>query len=217
MAIDINWLGHSCFRIKAKAAVLLTDPYDESIGYAPSSVRADIVTSSHAHPGHSHVSGVDGQPRVIRGPGEYEVSGVFITGMPSFHDAEGGAERGKNTIYVIEMEDTRLCHLGDLGHNLSTDQVEQIGSVDVLMVPVGGFSTIDAAAAAEIVRLLQPKLILPMHFKTDVLRFQLDPVDRFLKEMGVKADLMAEPKLSISRGGMPEESQVVVLDHKASI
>jgi L-ascorbate metabolism protein UlaG (beta-lactamase superfamily) len=210
--IDITWLGHSCFSIKGKKVTLITDPYDDSIGYSLGSPKAGIVTSSHLHPGHGFISGVGGEPRTIHGPGEYEVSGVFVTGILTFHDAEEGKERGKNTVYLIEMEDVRLCHLGDLGHPLSTSQVEEIGEVDVLMVPVGGVSTIDAGAAAEVVRLLQPGIVIPMHYKTEALRFELDAVDRFLKEMGIKAGQEAQPKLSVTRIGLPEETQVVVLD-----
>ena len=212
MAIDITWRGHSCFSIKGKGATLITDPYDDSIGYTLGSPKANIVTSSHAHPGHGFISGVSGEPKAIHGPGEYEVSRVFITGIATFHDAEEGRERGKNTVYLIEMEDIRLCHLGDLGHPLSSGQVEEIGAVDVLMVPVGGFSTIDAAAAAEVVRQLQPGIVIPMHYKTTALRMELEPLDRFLKEMGVKAGAEPQPKLSVTRSGLPEETQVAVLD-----
>jgi len=213
--IEITWLGHSCFRVKGKEATLLADPYDESIGYSLGKPRANIVTSSHPHPGHGFTSGVGGEPRIVRGPGEYEISGVFITGIATFHDAEEGRERGRNTIYLIEMEDMTLCHLGDLGHPLSTEQVAEIASVEVLLVPVGGFSTIDAATAAETVRLLQPRIVIPMHFQTEALRFQLAPVDRFLREMGIKAGLSAQPRLSITKAGLSEETQVVVLDYRS--
>jgi L-ascorbate metabolism protein UlaG (beta-lactamase superfamily) len=214
MIIDIIWLGHSCFRIKGKGVTLLTDPYDESIGYSLGNPEADIVTSSHPHPGHGFTSGVGGKPKIVRGPGEYEISGVFITGIATFHDAEKGQERGRNTVYLIEMEDIKLCHLGDLGHPLSTEQVEEIGNVELLMVPVGGFSTIDAVTAAETVRLLQPAIVIPMHFQTEAVRFQLASVERFLREMGIKAGLEAQPRLSITRAGLSEETQVVVLDYR---
>ncbi|GAG09229.1 unnamed protein product, partial [marine sediment metagenome] len=147
--MEITWLGHSCFRIRGKEATLLTDPYDGSIGYSLGKPKANIVTSSHSHPGHGFTSGVGGAPRIVHGPGEYEVSGVFITGIGTFHDAEKGRERGGNTIYLIEMEDMTLCHLGDLGHPLSSEQVEETSGVEVLLVPVGGLSTIDASQAAE--------------------------------------------------------------------
>lgn len=216
IAIDISWLGHSCFNVKGKGVALLTDPYDESIGYSLGNPKANIVTSSHPHPGHGFTAGVSGEPKVIRGPGEYEVSGVFITGIPTFHDGEQGGGRGKNTVYVVEIEDVKLCHLGDLGHSLSTAQVEEIAEIDILMVPVGGVSTIDAGVAADMVRLLQPGIVIPMHYQTEVLHFELDSVDRFLKEMGIKAGLASEPKLSVNKAGIPEETQLVVLDYKAS-
>ena len=211
--MDITWLGHSCFRIKGKGAILLTDPYNESIGYFLGNPEANIVTSSHPHPGHGFTSGVGGEPKIVRGPGEYEISGVYITGIATFHDAEKGQERGRNTVYLIEMEDMKLCHLGDLGHPLSTEQVAEIGSVELLMVPVGGFSTIDAVTAAETVRLLQPGIVIPMHFQTEAVRFQLAPAERFLREMGIKAGFEAEPRLSITKAGLSEETQVVVLDY----
>lgn len=211
--MDITWLGHSCFRIKGKGATLLTDPYNESIGYSLGNPEANIVTSSHPHPGHGFTSGVGGEPKIVRGPGEYEISGVSITGIATFHDAEKGQERGRNTVYLIEMEDMKLCHLGDLGHPLSTEQVAEIGSVELLMVPVGGFSTIDAVTAAETVRLLQPGIVIPMHFQTEAVRFQLAPAERFLREMGIKAGFEAEPRLSITKAGLSEETQVVVLDY----
>jgi L-ascorbate metabolism protein UlaG (beta-lactamase superfamily) len=212
--IEITWLGHSCFKIKGKEATVLTDPYDESIGYALGEPKANIVTSSHPHPGHGFISGVGGQPRIVRGPGEYEIAGIFITGIATFHDSTKGSERGKNTVYLIEMDDMRLCHLGDLGHPLTAEQAEEIDSVDVLLVPVGGLSTIDAATAVETVRLLQPRIVIPMHFQTEVLRIQLAPVDRFLREMGIKAGLSAQPKLSINKTGLSEETQVVLLDYR---
>jgi L-ascorbate metabolism protein UlaG (beta-lactamase superfamily) len=214
--MEITWLGHSCFRIRGKEATLLTDPYDGSIGYSLGKPKANIVTSSHSHPGHGFTSGVGGAPRIVHGPGEYEVSGVFITGIGTFHDAEKGRERGGNTIYLIEMEDMTLCHLGDLGHPLSSEQVEETSGVEVLLVPVGGLSTIDASQAAETVRLLQPRIVIPMHFQTAALRFQLEPVDKFLREMGLKADVPAQPKLSITKAGLPDETQVVVLDYRSA-
>lgn len=214
--MEITWLGHSCFRIRGKEATLLTDPYDGSIGYSLGKPKANIVTSSHSHPGHGFTSGVGGAPRIVHGPGEYEVSGVFITGIGTFHDAEKGRERGGNTIYLIEMEDMTLCHLGDLGHPLSSEQVEETSGVEVLLVPVGGLSTIDASQAAETVRLLQPRIVIPMHFQTAALRFQLEPVDKFLREMGLKADVPAQPKLLITKAGLPDETQVVVLDYRSA-
>jgi L-ascorbate metabolism protein UlaG (beta-lactamase superfamily) len=212
--IEITWLGHSCFKIKGKEATVLTDPYDESIGYTLGEPKANIVTSSHLHPGHGFTSGIGGEPRIVHGPGEYEIAGIFITGIGTFHDSTKGSERGKNTVYLIEMDDMRLCHLGDLGHPLTAEQAEDINGVDVMLVPVGGLSTIDAATAVETVRLLQPRIVIPMHFQTEVLHIQLAPVDRFLREMGIKAGLLPQTKFSITKAGLSEETQVVVLDYR---
>jgi L-ascorbate metabolism protein UlaG (beta-lactamase superfamily) len=207
--MDIFWMGHSCFRIKGKEAVLFTDPFDPGRGIALDKTSAQIVTVSHPHPGHSNAAGVVGGPRVVKGPGEYEVAGVLITGISTFHDDEQGAKRGKSTVYVIEMEGLRLCHLGDLGHGLSNQQIGEIGDVEVLMVPVGGGNTIDAAAAAQIVRTLEPRIVLPMHYRTDLLSQGLEPVDVFLQEMGVKAE--PEPRLSVSKTNLPGEIRVALL------
>lgn len=208
-------MGHSCFLIKGKDAAVVTDPYDESIGYSLRSLAADVVTISHSHPGHSFASGVDAVRKVVRGPGEYEVAGVVINGIGTFHDAKEGTERGRNTVYLIEIDEMTLCHLGDLGHPLSSAQVEELSGVDVLLVPVGGVSTIDAAVAAETVRQLEPKVVIPMHYHTEVLRFTLDPVDGFLKEMGTKADLAPQSKLSATKANLPEETRVVLLDYRS--
>jgi L-ascorbate metabolism protein UlaG (beta-lactamase superfamily) len=210
--MEITWLGHSCFRIKEKGVVLITDPYDSTIGYSLGGPEANIITSSHSHPGHSFVAGIDGEPRVVRGPGEYEIANVFITGISTFHDAEKGMQWGKNTVYLIEMDEITVCHLGDLGHALSSEQVEEISGVEVLMVPVGGLCTIDAAAAAEVVRQLEPRVIIPMHFKTDAVSFDLEPVANFLKEMGMK-QLSPEHQLSLTKSTLPHETRVVVLDY----
>lgn len=210
--MEITWLGHSCFRLRGKEAILITDPYDSSIGYSLGKPKANIVTSSHPHPGHSFVAGVGGDPKVIHGPGEYEIASVFIHGISTFHDNEKGKTLGKNTVYLIEMDEIMVCHLGDIGHVLAAAQVEELSEVEVLLVPVGGLSTIDAAAAAEIVRLLQPRIVIPMHFKTDVVPFNLEPVDNFLKEMGLK-QASPQPKLVATKTSLPEEMQVVVLDY----
>lgn len=210
--MEITWLGHSCFRLKGKEAILITDPYDGTIGYSLGKPKANIVTSSHPHPGHSFVAGVGGEPRVVRGPGEYEIASVFIQGISTFHDNERGKQRGKNTVYLIEMDEVIICHLGDLGHVLSSEQVEEMSGVEVLLVPVGGLSTIAASAAAELVRLLQPRIVIPMHFKTEVVPFKLEPVENFLKEIGLK-QVSPQLRLVVTKTSLPGEMQVVVLDY----
>jgi len=210
--MDITWLGHSCFRIRGTRTRVITDPYPPSLGYSLGKPTAHILTVSHQHPGHSYVQGIGGQPKVIHGPGEYEIGDVLISGIVTFHDAEQGKTKGKNTIYLIEVDEVAVCHLGDLGHVLTTAQVEEIGNVDVLLLPVGGVSTIDAAKAAEVVRQIEPKAVVPMHYKTAALSWKLEPVDRFLKEIGLK-EVNSQPKLSLTKSSLPLSTQVFLLDY----
>jgi len=191
---------------------VITDPYPPELGYSLGKPTAHIVTVSHQHPGHSYVQGISGEPRLVTGPGEYEISGVLITGIATFHDLERGQKRGKNTVYLIEADEVSVCHLGDLGHVLTAEQVEEIGTVDVLLLPVGGVSTINAPVAAEVVRQLEPKAVVPMHYKTEALSWELEPVDRFLKEIGVK-EINSQPKLSFTRSSLPVSTQVFLLDY----
>ena len=210
--MEITWLGHSCFRIRGKEVTLVTDPYDESIGYPQINATANIVTISHSHPGHSYSSGIDGSPKVISRPGEYEISDVFIIGLSNFYDSEKGDSRGRNITYLIEMEDVRLCHLGDLGHLPSSRQVEELSNTEVLFVPVGGVSTTDAKMAAEIVRFLNPKVVIPMHYKTEAATW-LEPLSKFIQEMGLR-EVIPQPKLSVTRSSLPLETKVMVLDYR---
>ena len=164
--MDITYLGHSSFKIKGKQASIVTDPYDsEMVGMKFPKVDADIVTISHHHADHDRGDGVSQVKKIIDGPGEYEISGVSIIGLTSFHDNKKGADRGKNTIYVIEMDNLRLLHLGDLGHVLSENQIKEIGDVDILFVPVGGFYTLDPQVAVEVLKQIGPSIVIPMHYK----------------------------------------------------
>ena len=211
-SMDITWLGHSCFRLKGSHATVITDPYSPEIGYSMGKPKAQVVTVSHPHPGHSYARGVSGEPKVVERPGEYEVGGVLIIGIATFHDKEEGEKRGKNTVYLLEIDEISICHLGDLGHVLTGQQVEEIDDVDVLLLPVGGISTINASTAAEVVRQIEPKVVIPMHYKTPALKMELDPVDKFLKEIGAKR---VEPlaKLSVAKSSLPPTTQVVLLDY----
>ena len=210
--MDITWLGHSCFRIRGNHATVITDPCSPDLGYSLGELSAHIVCVSHQHPGHCYAQGIRGGPRLIIGPGEYEIGGVLVIGIATFHDKEGGKKMGKNTAYLIEMDEVSVCHLGDLGHVLSVEQVEELGNIDVLLLPVGGVSTINASMAAEVVRQLEPKIVIPMHYKTPALNRELEPVERFLKEIGVK-EVNSQPKLSVSRSSLPDSTQVVVLNY----
>jgi L-ascorbate metabolism protein UlaG (beta-lactamase superfamily) len=210
--MDIRWLGHSCFSLKGSHATVITDPYSPDLGYSLGKPTANIVTVSHQHPGHSYTQGISGEPKLVIRPGEYEISGVLIIGIDSFHDKEGGTKRGKNTIFLIEVDEVAVCHLGDLGHVLTTQQVEEIGNVDVLLLPVGGVSTINAPMAAEVVRQLEPKVVVPMHYKTPAISRELEPVERFLAEIGVK-EINSQPKLSYTKSKLPASTQVFLLDY----
>jgi L-ascorbate metabolism protein UlaG (beta-lactamase superfamily) len=178
-------------------------------------LTADIVTVSHQHAGHDQVEAIAGHPRILRGPGEYEIKGVEIKGVATYHDADRGKKRGKNTAYVIEIDDIVVCHLGDLGHIPTAEQLSQFRNVDVLLVPVGGDVTIDAAQAVEVISLIEPHLVVPMHCRVGELDQQLEPVDRFLREMGV-TDSVPQPKLSATKSSLPEGQQVVVLEPRVS-
>jgi len=210
--MEISWLGHSCFRIKGSHATIITDPYPPTLGYSLGKPTARIVTVSHQHPGHSYVQGVGGEPRLVTGPGEYEISGVLIIGIATFHDGEKGRKRGKNTVYLMQVDEVSVCHLGDLGHVLTAEQVEELGDVDVLLLPVGGVSTINASMAAEVVRQIEPKVVVPMHYKTEALSWELEPVERFLKEIGVE-QVASQPKLSFTKSSLPAATQVFLLDY----
>ena len=212
--MDVTWLGHGCFRLRGRGANVFTDPFPPSLGIKLPRLEADVVTVSHGHPNHSYTEVIrDGY--IIDGPGEYEVKGVSVFGIPSYHDATLGSELGRNTIFVIEVDDVRVCHLGDLGHRLDDDQSEAIGTVDVLLVPVGGRKTIAPDVAAEVVRLIEPRVVVPMHFKTPGIKEDLGGVETFLKEMGV-TDSEPLPKLSMqsSLGGGESETKVVLLEPK---
>lgn len=211
--MDILWYGHACFRIKDRTATIITDPFDKSIGLSPVGLKGDIVTVSHAHTGHANVKAVKGNPFVIDGPGEYEISGVFITGISSYHDTRSGREYGKNTIFVFEMDGLRVCHLGDLGHIPSQSQVEAIGDIHVLLLPVGGGASLKASQATEVVSLLEPSIVVPMHYRLSSLVMKLDPVSKFLKELGI-ASAEEQDMLKISVSTLPEETQVVLLRPK---
>ncbi len=213
--MEITWLGHSCFRLRGRDAAVVLDPCAKSTGYNIGRPNADMVTVSHDHPGHNNVAAVAGSPRVVQGPGEFEMAGVLIMGIRTYHDGQKGSKLGKNTAYVVELDDVRVCHLGDLGHVPTPEQVEDLSGVDVLLAPVGGGNTIGGAAAAETVSLLEPKLVIPMHYRTPAAKAELEPLDRFLKEMGAPTAYdERQPKLSVTKSTLPHETKVLVLDYR---
>jgi L-ascorbate metabolism protein UlaG (beta-lactamase superfamily) len=211
--LDVTWLGHGCFRLRGRNAAVVTDPYPPAIGLKLQRLDADLVTISHDHENHNYTQAVR-EAYEIRGPGEYEVAGVAVIGVPTYHDADKGAKHGLNTVYLIEIDDVRICHLGDLGHSLDDTQAETLSSADVLLVPVGGRTTINATQAAEVVRQLEPRYVVPMHYAVPGLKLQLDPIDRFLKEMGL-APGEAQPKLSVQPSSGEYDTKLVLLEPRA--
>jgi len=213
--MEISWTGHSCFTLKGKETKLTTDPCHPDLGYSSSQSQADIVTISHFHPGHSYIEDITYNPKYIRGPGEYEIGGTFITGIATFHDNQKGKLRGKNTVYLIEMDGLTLCHLGDLGDALAPQLVEELGGVDILFLPVGEVSTISIDIAIEILRQLEAHVVIPMHYRTSSMTGKLEPVSKFLKRMGV-SEAEPQPKLSVTPSTVPTTMQVIVLDHSGT-
>lgn len=216
--MQIIWKGQSCFQIlssqtKNHQIRIVIDPFDESTGLRLSKMEADLVLVTHEHKDHSNVKGIEGNPFVISGPGEYEIKDVFVQGIPSFHDAVSGKERGTNTIYTIEAEDIRICHLGDLGQKeLTSDQIEKIGEIDILMIPVGGVYTISAKEAVKIMSQIEPSITLPMHYQLPKLKIKLEGLDKFLKTMGIKR-LQPQPKLTIKKKDIQsEEAKIIILN-----
>jgi L-ascorbate metabolism protein UlaG (beta-lactamase superfamily) len=211
---EIRWFGHACFRIRAREATILTDPVPRSFGYKVEKQRADIVTVSHAHPGHVAFDMLNGEYKLVDRPGEFEMHDVFITGVQTYHDDQLGAERGKNTVFLIEVESLMICHLGDLGHELTEAQAEAMNSVDVLFVPVGGNDVLDGGQASAVVAQIEPRIVIPMQYRTEFGDAQREGVERFLKEMAV-GDIAPIERLTIRKSDLAEGSyatSVVVLE-----
>jgi L-ascorbate metabolism protein UlaG (beta-lactamase superfamily) len=207
----ITWYGQSCFKIQSGETVLFTDPFCKEIGLTPPRGAANIVTISHQHKDHNNYDALTGEPLVIKGPGEYETKGIDIKGILSFHDNKEGKERGTNTIYVIDVEGIKICHLGDLGEEKLNDaQIEEINGVDILMIPVGGTFTINGEDAVEIINQIEPRIVIPMHYKIPGLDVKLDGVDVFLKEMGISKKETID-KLTLKKKDLPQEDMEVVV------
>ena len=210
--MEITWYGHSCFRLAERGmAAVVTDPYDHrTAGYEPLKLKADIVTVSHDAPGHNFVSAVKGKSHVLTGPGEYEIGGVFITGVQTNGVSKRTADEPRNTLYVIDFDGLTVVHLGDLRRVPSQTEVEALGAVHVALVPVGGGGGLTPAKATEIISLLEPGIVIPMHYATPGGSLKLSPLNKFLKEMGIAS---AEPQasLKLTSSSIPEETHVVVL------
>ncbi len=215
--MEITWLGHAAFRLRGRDVVIVTDPYGAGgWGYPPLAVSASVVTISHDHPHHASLGAVQGRPRVLSSPGEYEIGGALIWGVrtPRRPDAPGGPD-GANTAYVIQVEELSICHLGDLARALTPEQLTPIKDCDVLLIPVGGHCTIGAAEAAEVVAQIEPRLVVPMHYATPQTTgyLQLDEVDRFCREMGA-TEVAPLNRLNVTATSLPSEATMVLLERR---
>lgn len=208
----IKWLGHACFLIVSNEGIrIITDPYEigGGIRYAPIDETADVVTVSHGHGDHNNLAAVKGKPEVVRGDGVKKVKGIEFRGVSTYHDEAKGVQRGRNTIFCFTVDSIRLCHAGDLGHELTTEEASQIGEVDVLFIPVGGFFTVDADTAGKVVDKLKPKITIPMHYKTAKCDYPISGVEDFLKgKSNVKRLDSSELELTVE--GLPP-AQIMVL------
>ena len=209
--MEINWYGQTCFRIAERGlATVVTDPYAPDTGMTLPRPRADILTVSYDDPQCNYTSGVRGPYKLIDGPGEYEIGGVFVTGIATFADGKSGTLRGLNTVFTFDFSGLTICHLGHLGHVPTQAQVEDLGTVNILLVPVGGAGSLTPDQASEVISLFEPSIVVPMYYKIPELKAKLGTLDRFLKEMGVeKVD--SEEMLKVDRGDLSDETQVVVL------
>ncbi|MDP3994671.1 MAG: MBL fold metallo-hydrolase [bacterium] len=212
--MEIIYLGHSSFKLRGKSVSVITDPYDSGmVGLKYPSSEADIVTVSHDHKDHNQSNVVKNVKKVIFGAGEYEIARVSIIGISQFHDAEKGEKRGKNIVYIYEMDDFRLCHLGDLGHTLSDEMVGQIGDIDVLMIPVGGFYTIGPKEAIEIIGKINPYFVIPMHYKVPGINQDtfsgLLPVEDFLSNSGLSVE--KTQKFTVKKSDIMEDQSTKVI------
>jgi L-ascorbate metabolism protein UlaG (beta-lactamase superfamily) len=209
----ITWLGHSCFKLQDKtgsdALTLITDPFDNSIGLRVPRAEADILTISHAHKDHNNLEAIKGDPYVIDTAGEYEVKGISVQGVETFHDNKQGADRGKNIAYRIEIDDVVIVHLGDLGHVLEQKQLDPLSGTDILLIPVGGHNSLDAKKAVEVVSQIEPRIVIPMHYQVPGLKFELDAVEKFIKELGIKP--RTEDKLKISKRDLPQDEMELII------
>ncbi len=218
--MDITWYGLSCFRIRERGITVVCDPFEKkTVGLALPRIRADIVTVSHARPGHSHVRGIAGHPKVLTGPGEYEIREVFIFGLAGYHKVPEGQPRERNVAFFLDFDGLMVGHLGDLGELPPQSQLEDLGEVHILMVPVGGHRVLEPSRITDLIGFLEPRLVIPMHYRHPGLRPELagslEPLERLLKELGVnEPERMAS--LRVSKSNLPEETQVVVLEPQAA-
>jgi L-ascorbate metabolism protein UlaG (beta-lactamase superfamily) len=209
----ITWLGHSCFKIQDKsgsdAVTIVTDPFDKSVGLKVPRLEADIVTISHQHPDHNNIEAVKGDPFVVRDAGEYDIKGVSIVGVETYHDDKEGAQRGRNIAFWIEVDGVSVLHLGDLGAELTEKELSRLPSADILFVPVGGKYTIDAKQAVSVINQIEPRIVIPMHYKSKECKLDIDGVEKFINELGLKPAY--EEKLRVTKKDLPSDEMELVV------
>ena len=212
--MKIKWLGHSSFLIESERGIrIITDPFDETLGYKLPRIKVNIVTVSHEHFDHNYVRGVKGRPVVFKGVVNRESHKMQFRGISSYHDSVYGGQRRTNTIFVIKADGLNLCHLGDLGHILDSDKLDEIGAIDILFIPVGGFYTIDSSQATQIIKDIKPKITVPMHYKTEAIKFSIDPVEIFLSDKG-NVQKIESSEFEITKDTLPKNAQIYVLQYE---
>ncbi|MHB8510261.1 MAG: MBL fold metallo-hydrolase [Candidatus Dormibacteria bacterium] len=217
--MEISYIGHACFRLRGREASVVIDPYGKTLGIptqVPSKFAADILLITHDHPGHNNRGMVGGNPKVIDGPGEYEVKGVGIRAVASFHDADRGTQKGRNTMFAVTIDDVVVAHLGDLGHGLDEGQQDQLGTVDILLLPVGGGNGLSLTQAVAVANQIEPKVVIPMHYRHPGSRAQLEEPEHFAREMGLEG-IEFQPKLAVSGRPSHDEMKVVFLEARAVV
>ncbi|MFZ5989959.1 MAG: MBL fold metallo-hydrolase [Bacillota bacterium] len=211
--MKIKWFGHACFLITSESGIkIVTDPFDSTVGYKVHELEADIVSTSHDHFDHNNIDAVKAAMHV-KGSGKINIKGIEITGVATFHDEYEGEKRGRNTVFKFRVDGLNICHLGDLGHILTRDQLREIGDVDVLLVPVGGTYTIDFRGAVEVMKLIKPVVTIPMHFKTPALKFDIDGVDKFLSAAG-GGERIGKQKIELHKDSINKVPGIIVLDYE---
>ena len=216
--MKVKWYGHAAFLITSdNGTKIILDPYESGayggqLSYGKIQDEADLVLTSHEHADHNDTKSLPGSPQIIKGSGTKTIKGISIKGIPTFHDPSKGSERGENTIFVLTVDEMKVCHLGDLGHILSEKELHEIGSVDILMIPVGGYFTIDAKEATRVAEQIKPRVLIPMHFKTSKCGFPIAPVDDFLKG---KTDFKkaGTSEVSFNKQSLPQKMEIIVMDH----
>ena len=208
--MEITWYGRSCFRLRGRGASVVTDPFSPEMGYRLPRMSASLVTVSNDDEEHNYTRIVRDRPYLIQGPGEYEVGGIFVIGVRTYPEDKRGAENGKNTAYLIEFEEMAICHLGDLGHLPTQEQIEELDGIDILMIPVGGRDVLTSARAAEVVSMLEPRLVIPMRYRIPDMDREMATVTRFLGEMNAK-DVQPQENLRVTVSQLPSETGVALL------